>query len=96
MKFGTILKITNVLLPFLPWCDLEKEDSVIDFIKTNFPKLISQIWTIWLANIKTNFAITQSKCLKGNGSEELVGLVGLYLADEKYFLKTKFWIIFFM
>ena len=24
---------------------------------------ISQIWAIWLANIKTNFAITQLKCL---------------------------------
>ena len=66
MKFGTRLKITNVLLPFLPWCDLEKEDSVIDFIQTNFPKLISQIWTIWLANIKTNFAINQSKWFLGN------------------------------
>ena len=34
-----------------------------NFVKTNFPKLISLIRAFPLANIKTNFAITLSKCL---------------------------------
>ena len=42
------------------------ESFGIDFVNTNFSKLISQIWAIWLANIKTNFAITQSKCFLRN------------------------------
>ena len=43
---------------------LGQNHLLIDFIKTNFPiVLTSQIWAIWLANIKTDFAITPSKRL---------------------------------
>ena len=43
--------------------DLGQNHLLTNFVKTNFPKLISLILAFLLAYIKTNFAITQSKCL---------------------------------
>ena len=55
-------RMKNFPVHFLHIVNIYKNVAVlIDFVKTNFLKLISLPWAIWSADIKPNFAINQSK-----------------------------------
>ena len=56
-----ILKLAMQLIYFTK--HLGQNHLLTNFVKTNFPKLISLIWAFLLAYIKTNFAITHSTIL---------------------------------